>query len=40
MLPLAGDGVHGDAVLGATVYQFFLGERVEKVPEEDFWFGL
>jgi hypothetical protein len=38
MLPLATDGVHGDAVLGATVYEFFLGERVEKVPEMDSWF--
>lgn len=40
MLPLATDGVNGDGVIGATVYQFFLGERVEKVPEDDFWFPL
>jgi len=40
MLPLAGDGVHGDGVLGATVYQFFLGERVEKEPDCDYWFAL
>jgi len=40
MLPLASDGVHGDGVLGATVYQFFLGERFEKVAEQDFWYEL
>jgi hypothetical protein len=40
MLPLASDGVHGDGVMGATVYQFFLGERIEKVPESEAWFSL
>jgi hypothetical protein len=40
MLPLADDGVRGDGVMGATVYQFFLGERVETVPESDAWFPL
>ena len=40
MLPLASDGVHGDGVLGATVYQFFLGARVEAVAEHDNWYEL
>jgi hypothetical protein len=40
ILPLATDGVHGDGVLGATVYQFFLGERVESVTSSDAWFPL
>jgi len=40
MMPLASDGVHGDGVLGATVYQFFLGERIDKVAEHDGWFEL
>ena len=40
MLPLASDGVHGDGLMGATVYQFFLGERIEKVPESEAWFSL
>jgi hypothetical protein len=40
ILPLATDGVHGDGVLGATVYKFFLGERVEHVTHSDSWFPL
>ena len=40
MLPLASDGVHGDGVLGATVYDFFLGEREEPVSHSDDWFPL
>ncbi len=40
MLPVASNGAEGDGVLGATVYEFFLGDRVDPVPESDAWFTL
>lgn len=40
MLPLASDGLHGDGLVGATVYQFYLGNRTDGVPETDSWFPL
>jgi hypothetical protein len=40
MLPLANDGIHGDGLLGATVYRFYLGNRSDEVPETDGWFAL
>ncbi len=40
MLPVSSDGVHSDGILGGTVYQFFLGDRVDPVPESDDWFAL
>ncbi len=40
ILPVAEDGEHGDGILGATVYQFFLGDRSNVVPETDGWVAL
>lgn len=40
ILPVAEDGEHGDGILGATVYQFFQGDRSDIVPESDRWFAL
>lgn len=40
MLPVSSNGGRGDGILGATVYQFFLGDRIDPEPETDRWFSL
>jgi len=40
MLPLAGDGAHGDGILGCTVYNSIPGDDAGSLPELDEWHSL
>jgi hypothetical protein len=39
-MPLADDGVLGDGIFGATVYETIWGKAADDVPEHEFWFPL
>ncbi len=40
MMPLAEDGVLGDGVFGATVYQSVWGKPAFDIPERETWFPM
>ncbi|MBU6297803.1 MAG: PAS domain-containing protein [Alphaproteobacteria bacterium] len=40
IMPLAEDGALGDGILGATVYQSFMGAGPIGLPEIESWFAL
>jgi hypothetical protein len=40
MMPLGDDGIHGDGVLGATVYDFHRGTPNDVAAETETWFPL
>ena len=40
MMPLAEDGIVGDAIFGATAYQTINGKPATNIPEDESWFPL
>ena len=39
-MPLAGDGMTGDGIIGATVYETFLSFQQQPLPDREQWFSL
>jgi hypothetical protein len=42
IMPLAADGITGDAVIGATEYRMrgYIASEVEQLTEQERWFPL